>query len=480
MILHKNTLVLLSAIAAMIIMPIGNVNAATENENDGVVLFHSTQSQNYRIPAIAVTPKGEIIAISDNRYEHGYDLGYKGYINLEYRRSVDDGATWEDIKTLADHNLSDTIKGYGDASIVSDCLTGKLMVMAVTDSLFSKIPGYKHGMYRFYSNDGGVTWDKGVSMTGSIYKLNPKWKDLFVTSGKIMQSRVVKKGAYYRLYCAPYIYGYGNDVIYSDDFGLTWQLLGDGAKPCCAEGDEAKVEEMPDGTIILSARSKSRFFNVYRFNDNSFVAGKWGEYAGGGSFELKDKKDRGRVCNGEILRVMAYDKKGKLVNLLLQSVPAGPDRSHVSIYYKLIKDFKDITPESLTEGWKGYEVTDTTSGYSTMCMQKDGRIAFYYERDQVKKTYSYNMVYEPLDLSVITSGEYLWAPPSVTAVSIGGKRANISGDNITLPGNAKDTNALKVVTKAATGYVFSGLKHRKGILTVFYDAARKDYKVAIK
>jgi hypothetical protein len=90
------------------------------------------------------------------------------------------------------------------------------------------------------------------------------------------------------------------------------------------------------------------------------------------------------------------------------------------------------------------------------------------------------MVYEPLDLSVITSGEYLWAPPSVTAVSISGKRANISGDNITLPGNAKDTNALKVVTKAATGYVFSGLKHRKGILTVFYDAARKDYKVAIK
>ena len=47
------------------------------------------------------------------------------------------------------------------------------------------------------------------------------------------------------------------------------------------------------------------------------------------------------------------------------------------------------------------QVTDKRSAYSTMCQQKDGRIAFFYEEEP----YIYNMVYVPLTLKQATNGE---------------------------------------------------------------------------
>ena len=46
----------------------------------------------YRIPAIAVTPKGTLIAVSDYR-PCGGDIGF-GRVDLRYRLSNDNGHTW--------------------------------------------------------------------------------------------------------------------------------------------------------------------------------------------------------------------------------------------------------------------------------------------------------------------------------------------------------------------------------------------------
>ena len=70
-------------------------------------------------------------------------------------------------------------------------------------------------------------------------------------------------------------------------------------------------------------------------------------------------------------------------------------------FYKVLEEGRKYTSAEFAEGWKlGLQVTDKRSAYSTMCQQKDGRIAFFYEEEP----YIYNMVYVPLTLSQATNG----------------------------------------------------------------------------
>ena len=70
------------------------------------------------------------------------------------------------------------------------------------------------------------------------------------------------------------------------------------------------------------------------------------------------------ACNGEILIVPAIRKEDrKKIRLVLQSVPLGPGRSKVGIYYKeLPEDLTAFTPEILAADWeKPYQVSESTS-----------------------------------------------------------------------------------------------------------------------
>lgn len=93
----------------------------------------------------------------------------------------------------------------------------------------------------FHSQDGGLTWDNGTDLTEMIHGLydgklpnGGNADGLFLTSGRIMQSRYVRKGQFFRLYIAHPIRQRGVNrcgtfVIYSDDFGHTWNVLGNPA-----------------------------------------------------------------------------------------------------------------------------------------------------------------------------------------------------------------------------------------------------------
>jgi sialidase-1 len=68
----------------------------------------------YRIPAMAVTPSGRVIAIYDARLDFD-DL--PGPVDLVIRTSDDNGATWSDQNIFRQHK---GISGFGDASIIVD------------------------------------------------------------------------------------------------------------------------------------------------------------------------------------------------------------------------------------------------------------------------------------------------------------------------------------------------------------------------
>jgi sialidase-1 len=275
-----------------------------------------------------------------------------------------------------------------------------------------------------YSDDKGKTWTKPEDISEDIYSIfddssTGPAKSMFVTSGRIVQSKYVKVGKYYRLYCAVLqIKGddtWVNFVLYSDDFGKSWNVLGDiETAGIPHDANEAKVEELPGGDILLSSRTdlEGRLFNIYKFDDIKKATGSWGTMAHSSSHNNGTVTEK-NSCNGELLVIPARrDKDGKKVAMLLQSAPIGPKRANVGIYYKALELDREYTPEEIAADWEGvFRVTNIGSAYSVMAELADGKVGFAYE----EKTYyptsgaGYTIVYDAFSIEEITGGAYVTA-----------------------------------------------------------------------
>lgn len=382
-----------AALAACLLFGL-TLSAQTER-----VLFRSGPDSLFRIPALASPSAGRIVAIADYRHLHGSDVGLGLPLDIMARVSYDNGRTWAAAKKIIscdDPVYADGIYGFGDASIVADRKGREMMMLCVGDREGKAY--WQRGrleVHRFVSRDGGESWGEHSDLTDAIYSLGTDWKCLFIASGRIFQSRMIRKGRYYRLYCAALVADYGNAVLYSDDFGRSWGLLGGATSPC-PDGDEAKIEELPDASVVLSSRTRGRYFNIFRYDDRRYRSGSWE-----GVVKSNDIIAEGNSTNGEILGLRArHTVSGRKCWLYLQSVPAGPGRSHVSIYYK-----EYCPDEPFADGWKAFEVTGEASSYSTMCRLSDGRIGFLYERKGADVD-GLDIVFVPFGIEELTSGEY--------------------------------------------------------------------------
>lgn len=395
----------------------------------------------YRIPAIVAYDE-QVIAFADNRSgvtdaTSWGDVGSKGNISIETRRSTDGGRTWSTARCAVRGTGSGGYdQSHGDAAVVRDRRTGRMLIMTGSGDVGygrSKVstPGdYSEALKvgRYYSDDDGRTWTGG-EVTQEIYDMyrgHGNIYRLFFTSGKICQSRRIKHGAYHRIYSAV-VTNEGSLVVYSDDFGGTWKPLGGADARPAPEGDEAKIEELPDGSVLLSCRRSGRdgrCFNIYTYDNKKSGSGSWAKAAVSESPE-GGTATIGNNTNGEILLVPAKAANGKRAYVALQSAPRGTRgehpsnlerRSHVSIYWKAFGEAEDWrTPECWVDGWKRYEVTDGHSAYSTMALGGDGSIHFVYEDEGVRFrlgsqwTEMYNILYRNLTLGEITEGEYRYS-----------------------------------------------------------------------
>ena len=387
----------------------------------------------YRIPALAVAKDGTLIAVADYRHS-GTDIGVTlyGRIDLHYRLSHDNGNTWSEVMTLINGKgeaSTDFMNvGFGDPCIVADRESDKVLLLSCAGNV-----SYQNGtrqnhqnIARFYSEDGGRTWGEPEDIAESIYSqfdassYGPV-RSMFVASGRIMQSRTVKVGAYYRLYCAVLVRDrqakHMNYVLFSDDFGGTWKVLGDINEPAVYNtADEPKVEELPNGTLLISSRyNGGRYYNIFTFSDVNSGTGSWdtAKFSGAsnGGVESKDNSTNGEVMLIPVTRVA----DGKPMHILLQSLPLGPNRKSVGIYYKELADeFEDfVSPIELARDWDGVkQVTSLNSAYSTMMWQKDCRIGFLYEEETHGSSNlaygGYTIVYECFDVEDLTDGKYTY------------------------------------------------------------------------
>lgn len=404
--------------------------AADSAEYRTTVFDNANSAIPFRIPALTQTRRGLLLAACDFRISKT-DVGWNNrnglwQINVVMKISDDRGRTWSDSVCVArgDEHAVDTVRtAFGDPSIVADRTSDNVLLHCVAGK--TSYPGAtrrhpQHAMF-FRSTDGGRTWDHGTDLTEMIYGLydgrlpNGGSADgIFLTSGKIMQSRYVRKDKYYRLYMAHPLRQRGVDrcgtfVIYSDDFGATWHSLGDTRIAPSVAQDESKVEELPDGSVLLSCRDAQggRRFNVFTYTDEMAAKGHWGQEV------MPENMTATQVnaCNGGILIVPARrNSDGRSLYVALQTVPLSARRDSVGFFFKELASYSDYaTARQLGSGWmKGLRVTDASSCYSTMVRMDNDRIGLLFENNFHNE--GYDIYFQSLSLSTITHGAYSMLP----------------------------------------------------------------------
>lgn len=190
----------------------------------------------YRIPALAVTGSGTVLALAEARKNSRSD---HGDIDLALRRSVDGGRTWSTMRIIAD----DGEHTMGNPCPVVDGSSGTIWLPLCRDN---------RRVLVMRSTDDGVSWSKPADITASA--MNPAWHwvgtgpghGIQMTSGRLVipcwADATPKLGEVQLSY-----------VFYSDDHGTTWKT---GSPLESNASDECQVVELADGTLYMNARSR--------------------------------------------------------------------------------------------------------------------------------------------------------------------------------------------------------------------------------
>lgn len=431
-------------------LTVTEASTGTETVTEATVFDdRSDSTPHYRIPALVMLNDGSLMAFADRRWGKG-DVGiYDTNINnceidiVGETMSYSDGAYGAWTTTYAGHtasvlaivegynNTSGFDRGHGDASVVVDRESGDVLMMCasgdISYSASTRSTPIRVG--RYYGRNNGTAWS-GDDITTSVYDINTSLTKAFFSSGRMCQSTQIKVGSHYRVY-AGLVTNLGTIVLYSDDFGGTWSQLGSVAY---SGGDEAKVEELPDGSVLLSAKvpnttsgNKGRAINIFKYSStptaSTPAAGTWETAVLSCGSGPDDGGLYSPPCNGEMLIVPAKDINGNDVFAVLHSLPTNDynyyesnnDRAILSIYWKVFTSAADMTvPANYQTGWTRYQVSSTTSAYSSMVLGADDKVKILYEENISTPLYywaSYDIRFKSLALETITNGNYSVGEP---------------------------------------------------------------------
>ena len=251
-------------ILTALLVPLLTCSSAYALEDRPFVVIHRQGEHSchtFRIPGIAVTNSGTLLAVYDMRYRSRRDL--QGHMDIGLSRSTDGGKTWGNPRPIMDMGrhggLPEDQNGCSDPNILVDRATGEIIVSAVwthgkPGTHQWKGRGSEPGLelsrssqfIMVRSGDDGKTWSKPENQTAKLK--NPAWH-LFAPgpgNGITMKDGTLvmptggrdEKGL-------PF-----SSLMWSKDHGKTWTL----SSPARSNTNESAVAELSDGSLMLNMR----------------------------------------------------------------------------------------------------------------------------------------------------------------------------------------------------------------------------------
>ncbi len=346
-------------LAAFLVIMLSAPLHADEPPPLGSPLFTSGQDGYpiYRIPALAVTPKGTLLAFCEARHSSSDH----GDIDLLVKRSTDQGKTWSPQIIIWD----DAANTCGNPCVVVDRSTGTIWLLATwnrgADSERSIIDRTSSDTRRIFvtsSTDEGITWAKPREITADVKK--PNWTWYATGPGSGIQ---IEHGPHKGRLVIPCDHveskKYFSHIIYSDDHGQTWKLGGTAPN---ANVNECQLVELAAGRLMLNMRNYDRSHKARQIALSDDAGETWKN-------QTFDDTLIEPVCQAAIkrLRWPADDKPG----VILFTNPASTTQ-RANLTLRASFDDAKTWPATFT-------LHPGPAAYSDLAILPDGQIACLYE-----------------------------------------------------------------------------------------------------
>ncbi len=324
----------------------------------------------YRIPGLATSNNGTLLAVYDIRYNSSTDL--QEYVDIGLSRSTDGGQTWEPMRNIMNFGeyggLPKSQNGVGDPAILVDKTTGTIWVVAAWThgmgngrAWFNSQQGMDAKqtaqLVMTKSDDDGKTWSEPINFTSQLK--DPSWYFLLQGPGNgitMEDGTIVFANQFIGADRIP-----NAGIMYSKDHGKTWSTH----NYARSNTTEAQVVELEPGVLMLNMRDNrggSRAVSITRDMGKT-----WQEHPSSRT-ALQES-----VCMASLIKVKAEDNiSGK--DILLFSNP------------NVTKDRKDITIKASLDGgltWLPENQLlideDHSWGYSCLSMIDKETVGIFYE-----------------------------------------------------------------------------------------------------
>lgn len=349
---------------------------AGEPEFSDVFSADKETFKSIRIPAVAVSKKGTLLAFAEGRARPADQASN----DIVLKRSTDAGKTWSPLKIIA----ADGDNSLNNPTVVVEQQRGRVFLM------FQRIPahlkensnnidtGYDGAnVYRnllLWSDDDGVTWSIPADVTRSTKRPT---RATTIASGPgigIQLTRGPHRGRLIFPFNEGPYWQWNNFAVFSDDRGATWRygenvpgaFVPDSKLGQRSRINEVQMVEMTDGSV--------------RLNSRSFAGAKCRKTAvskdGGVTWspvqEVPGLTDPG--CNASILRFSFDDGSG--CGRILYSGPDSSGRDTGTVHLSL-DDGRTWPVKRIL--WPG------SFAYSVLTRLPDGTVGCLFEADNYKR-----------------------------------------------------------------------------------------------
>lgn len=366
-----------------------------------------------RIPGLATTLHGTLLAIYDARYDSSRDL--QGNIDICMNRSLDGGETWEPIQVVLDMKkwggLPEKYNGVSDANILVDTNTGNIYVAGlwmhgVLDNQTGKwVKGLTNDSIRWIHQWKGKGSQPGLDVKQTCQFLITKSTDDGLTWSDPMNiTRTCKREEWWLYAPAP---GHGitlangtlviptqgrdatgqpfSNIMWSKDGGKSWTA----SNPAFYDVTECMAVQLSNGNIMLNMRYNKNRKNhvsngrcVFITND---LGESWVEHPTSRNALIEP------TCMASIHKHIFY-KDNKQHSILLFLNPEAIDsREHLTL--KVSYDDGMTWPNEKKILLDEYK----SRGYSCITSIDENRIGILYESSQADIVFQQINLQELLD-----------------------------------------------------------------------------------